>query len=226
MSLAAGIVARVEGHRENGPVTRAVAHAQQRAGNRERARQGQRTAEGLDEATTLAHLLEVPEELRQLAVGVLARRTEIWACGQNMSANVDNGSVGRESRESAARWAWRFECIVARTLSGGLCRVCSMPIRIDSGAGHVNCHRRPWCFSSARSRRCSPSHAAARSGDLTQPPSVARVFRSPGALAHAGRAQCELAHLRRPSDKKSTPPWPFDRSTPPETTCQEHASFV
>ena len=74
----------------------------------------------LAQAPRLAHLLEVVEELRQLAVVTLARLTEIWACGQNLSANVDNEAVGRERRESAARWAWRFEFVVPRTLTGGL----------------------------------------------------------------------------------------------------------
>ena len=120
MSLAAGTVTRAEGHRESGPVARAAAHAQQRAGQRRRARQRQRTAEDLVETALLAHLLEVLEELRQLAVGALARRTEIWACGQNLSRNVDNEADGRERRESAARWAWRLEFIVPRTLTGGL----------------------------------------------------------------------------------------------------------
>ena len=119
MSLAARIMVRVEGQRENGPAARAAAHAQQRESNRQSARQRQRTAGDLVDVARLAHLLEVLEGLCQLAVGALARRTEIWACGQNMSANVDNERLGRDRRESAARRAWRFEFIVARTLSGG-----------------------------------------------------------------------------------------------------------
>ena len=86
MSLAAGIVARVEGQRDNGPVTHAKAHAQQRAGSRRRARQQQRTAEDLVEAEPVAHLLEVLEELRRPVVGIRARHTRLGPCGQNFDA--------------------------------------------------------------------------------------------------------------------------------------------
>ena len=119
MLLAARSVARDEGNRENGPVARAAAHAQQHAGKRQSARQQKRTAEDLLDVARLAHLLEVLGELRQLVVGARARRTEIWACGQNMSANVDNEAVGRERRESAARRAWRFEFLVPTDLNNG-----------------------------------------------------------------------------------------------------------
>ena len=83
MSLAAGIVARVEGHRDNGPATRAAAHAQQRAVSRGRARQRQRTVEDLEQAPRFAHLLEVLEELRRPVVGTRARHMRLGPCGQN-----------------------------------------------------------------------------------------------------------------------------------------------
>ena len=188
MLLAARIVVRLEGHRDNGPVTRAAAHAQQHAGNRERARQQQRTADEVDDSARLARLHEVLEELRQLAVGALARLTEIWACGQNLSTNVDNERLGRERRESAARWAWRFEYAVARTLSGGLWRDCSNMVLADNGAGHVKCRRSPMCFSSACPRDCSPPRAAALASDFIERPLAARRCRSPGIPSRAGRA--------------------------------------
>ena len=37
-----------------------------------------------------------------------------------MNTNVDNERFGKERRESAARWAWRFEFPVPRTFTGGL----------------------------------------------------------------------------------------------------------
>ena len=119
MSLAAGIVARVEGQRDNGPVTRAAAHAQQCAGSRRRARQQQRTAEDLADAEQVAHLLEVLEELHRPVVGTRARPARCWPCGQNLKQNVDTRELARECRESAARWAWRFERVAVLTFTGG-----------------------------------------------------------------------------------------------------------
>ena len=83
MSLAAGIVARVEGQRDNGPVTHASALAQWCAGSRRRAQQQQRTEVDLEQAPLLAHLLEVLEELRRPVVGTRARHTRLGSCGQN-----------------------------------------------------------------------------------------------------------------------------------------------
>ena len=84
MSLAAVIVARVKGHRDNGPATRAAALAQQRAGSGRRARQERRTADDLDEAEPAAHLLEVLDKLRRPVVGTRARTARLWPCGQEI----------------------------------------------------------------------------------------------------------------------------------------------
>ena len=119
MSLAAGIVARVKGHRPNGPATHTSALTQRRAGNRRRARQQRRTVEDLAQAPRLAHLLEVLEELHRPVVGTRARPARCWPCGQNLKQNVDTRELARECRESAARWAWRFERVAVLTFTGG-----------------------------------------------------------------------------------------------------------
>ena len=119
MSLAAGIVGRVEGHRDNGPATRAAALAQQRAGNRRRAQQQRRTVVDLAQAPRLAHLLEVLEELRRPVVGTRARHTLLGSCGQNFDTFSITCGLARECRESAARWAWRFERVAVLTPKGG-----------------------------------------------------------------------------------------------------------
>ena len=98
MSLAAGSVPRIEGHRDSGPATRAAAHAQQCAGSRGRARQRQRTVEDLEQAPRFAHLLEVLEELRRLVVGTRARHTRLGPCGQNVEAFSRTQGLGRVSR--------------------------------------------------------------------------------------------------------------------------------
>ena len=134
MSLAAGIVARVEGHRDNGPATRAAALAQQRASSRRRARQEQRTADDLDEAGPTAHLLEVLEELRQPLVGTRARPARRWPCGQNFEQTSRTRGLAREWRENAARWVWRFERVAARTLKRRPVAGPQQPRRREGGA--------------------------------------------------------------------------------------------
>ena len=119
MSLAAGIVARVKGHRDNGPATRASALAQRCAGNRRRARQQRRTVVDLAQAPRLAHLLEVVEELRRLVVGTRARPARLWPCRQNFHKFSSTRGLAMDCRKSAARWAWRFELVVVLTLKGG-----------------------------------------------------------------------------------------------------------
>ena len=122
MFLAAGIVARVEGHRDNGPATRAAALAQQRAGSSRRAQQQRRTVEDLEQAPPFAQLLEVLEKLRRPGACSRAHLDSPWACGQNLKQNVDTRELARESRNRTARWAWRFERVAVLTLKGGQCR--------------------------------------------------------------------------------------------------------
>ena len=119
MSLAAGVVARVKGHRDNGPAARTLALAQRCAGNRRRARQQRRTVVDLAQAPLLAHLLEVLAELCRPVVGIRAHPARLWPCGQNLSQNSSTRGLARDCRKSAARWAWRFELVVVLTFKGG-----------------------------------------------------------------------------------------------------------
>ena len=119
MSLAAGIVARVKGHRPNGPATHTSALTQRRAGNRRRARQQRRTVVDLAQAPRLAHLLEVVEELRRLVVGTRARPARLWPCRQNFDKFSSTRGLAMDCRKSAARWAWRFERVAVLTFTGG-----------------------------------------------------------------------------------------------------------
>ena len=87
--------------------------------------------------------------------------------------------LAREGRESAARWAWMIEHRFFGTFKGGLRCGCSGCKRHDSRAGCHNCCRCRMCSSSACPCHCSSSRGAARSSDLTEPPSAAQRCRSP-----------------------------------------------
>ena len=86
MSVAAGIMHRVEGQGDNGPATRAAAHGSAACKRRQVARPQRRTVEDVDEAEAAVHLLEVLEELRRPVVGIRARHTRLGPYGQNFDA--------------------------------------------------------------------------------------------------------------------------------------------
>ena len=108
MSLAAGIVPRVEGHHDSGPAAREAACAQGAYAGHGQARPQQRTLHDLDEAGRgRASLRYMQSFSYQLA---LALRTEfdLWPCGQNLSShqlsiqNVREFSLSSTSHTSRA----------------------------------------------------------------------------------------------------------------------------
>ena len=148
MSLAAGVVARVYGQRDDGPATCRSTHAEQRSGNLGRAWQERRTAAYVEQAPPIAHLLEVLEELRRPLVGSRTRPARIWPCAQNLSQCSRTTVLAKECRDSASRAALRFERVADCTLRGDLSHDISAIGRLEVRRATLIAAELPSCFSS------------------------------------------------------------------------------
>ena len=94
---------RLQGHSENGPVRRAAAHAQQRAGSSRLARRKWRTFADVDGAPRLARLLEVLVELVRPGSCTAARTQLAPAAWTKNMRTSKNQRVGQGmSRERGA----------------------------------------------------------------------------------------------------------------------------
>ena len=124
VSIAAGIGLRDEGHRDNGPATRASStHSAARRQSR-LARPRQRTFEDAVGAPRLARLLEVLEELRRPVSCSGARPHNPLGLRTAFERTSRMRGLARECRKWAAPWAWQFERVAVLTLKGGQRRGC------------------------------------------------------------------------------------------------------
>jgi hypothetical protein len=196
MSLAAGIVHRVEGHRDSGPATRAAAHAQQRAGSRGRARLRQRTFEDVVGAPRLACILDILEELRRPVSCTGARPHDSLACRTAFDTNVNLRGLARECRKWATPWACQFDCVAVLTLKGGRRRSCSKWRRtgVEQATDIASAaERAPRARGPSAARLHEPRPAPATDRPRPQPREDAAPLKNEGVREGASRL---LAHPR------------------------------
>ena len=158
---------KLESHRENGPATRAAAHAQQRASNGRLAWRKRRTFAHVDAAPRLARLIEVVVELRRPVCSTRARPRSALAVQTEICKRRRMRGLARECRASAAREACCFKPIAVCTYEGAQCHCSSRLKRHDSQVGCRDCCRCGMCSRSSCPRHCSSPRAAARTSNRT-----------------------------------------------------------